>query len=84
MTTLTINIDDNLKENVQKKVRKEGETLTSLIAHFLKSYLEDKWVFRLTPKEELLKAIREGEEEIRSGKAKLYHSTEEMFRDILG
>ncbi len=83
MTTLTINIDDDLKESVQKKVRKEGETLTSLIAHFLKSYLEDKWVFCLTPKEELLRAHREGEKEIRSGKAKLYDSVEEMMRDAL-
>ena len=83
MTTLTINIDGNLKERAQKKVRKEGETLTALIAHFLKTYLEDKWVFRLTPKEELLKAMRESEEKIRSGKAKLYNSAEEMMRDIL-
>ena len=84
MTTLTINIDKNLKKGVQKRVKKEGLTLTALISQFFKSYLKGEWELQLTPPtKQLLEAIREADEEIRSGKAKLYDNVDKMFNDIL-
>jgi antitoxin component of RelBE/YafQ-DinJ toxin-antitoxin module len=83
MTTLTIKLDEQLKAGVQKKVEREGMTLTALISQFFKGYLKDQYEFRLVPKAEVLKAHRELEEEIKSGKAKIYKTAKEMSDDIL-
>lgn len=84
MTTLTIKLDERLKAGVQKKVEREGLTLTALIAQFFKGYLEDQYELRLVPSAELLKAIQESEEQIRSGNYKAYRTAKEMHDDIMG
>lgn len=84
MTTLTINLDEQIKSQAQQKVKKEGLTLTALISRFLKEYLKGGWELRLTPAgKEVLKASRELDEEIANGTAKSYSSAEEMTEDIL-
>ena len=84
MTTLTIKLDERLKAGVQKKVEKEGMTLTALISQFFKGYLQDQFELRLVPKPEVLKAFQEMERDIRSGKAKFYKTAKEMHDDIMG
>ncbi len=85
MNTLTINLNKMLKVKAQKKAKEEGMTLTALISQFLKSYLRDEWEFKMTPAAEkrMPDAIRESDEELANGTAKLYSSAEEMTEDIL-
>ena len=83
MTTLTIKLDERLKAGVQKKVEKEGMTLTALISQFFKGYLQDQFELRLVPRSEILRAHQEALREIKSGKAKLYKTAKEMSDDIL-
>jgi antitoxin component of RelBE/YafQ-DinJ toxin-antitoxin module len=84
MTTLTINLDEQIKSQAQQKVKKEGLTLTALISRFLKEYLQGEWELRLTPHgKEVLEASRELDEEIANGTAKVYNSAEELTRDVL-
>jgi antitoxin component of RelBE/YafQ-DinJ toxin-antitoxin module len=86
MTTLTINLDEQIKSQAQQKVKKEGLTLTALISRFLKEYLQGKWEMRImSPQAEarMLAAIKESDEEIASGKAKLYNNVDKMMDDIL-
>ena len=84
MTTLTIKLDERLKAGVQKKVEKEGMTLTALISQFFKGYLQDQFELRLVPKAEVQEAIKELEGQIRSGKFKAYRTAKEMHDDIMG
>jgi len=83
MTTLTIKLDERLKAGVQKKVEREGMTLTALIAQFFKGYLKDQYEFRLMPKPEVLEAFQEMEKQIQSGKYKSYRTAKEMHDDIM-
>ena len=84
MTTLTINLDDKLKKRAQKRAKKQGLTLTSLISGFLNEYLQGYWEMRLTPQgRELLEASREADEELANGTGKLYSNVDEMMEDIL-
>lgn len=85
MTTLTINLNSQLKARAQKKVKKEGLTLTALISRFLDEYLRDEWELRISPRagKRLLDIRKEMREELASGKAKLYDNVDEMFEDIL-
>lgn len=45
MSSLTINMDDELKAQVQKKTKKDNVTLTFVITQALKAYNEGKLVF---------------------------------------
>ena len=86
MTTLTINLDEQIKSQAQQKVKKEGLTLTALISRFLKEYLRGEWEMRImSPQAEarMLAAIKESDEEIANGTAKVYSSAEEITEDIL-
>ncbi len=85
MTTLTINLNSQLKAKVQKKVKKEGMTLTALISRFLDEYLKDEWELRISHRAEkrLLEAMKQSREDLASGKAKLYDNVDQMFEDIL-
>lgn len=47
MTSLTINLDEDLKAEVQSKVKKEGVTITFVITQALKAYNENKLKFGL-------------------------------------
>lgn len=47
MTSLTVNIEELLKETVQKKAQKDGVTLTFVVIQALKAYKEDKLKFGL-------------------------------------
>ena len=85
MTTLTINLDNQLKAKAQKKVKKEGLTLTALISRFLDEYLKGEWELKISPRagKRLLETRKQMREELASGKAKLYNSAEELTEDIL-
>ena len=48
MTTLTIRIDDILKERAQELIKKDWITFTFIINQFLKSYSEWRAKFSLT------------------------------------
>lgn len=47
MTSLTINIEELLKETAQKKAQKDGVTLTFVVTQALKAYNENKLKFGL-------------------------------------
>jgi hypothetical protein len=47
MTSLTINLENVLKETVQKKAKKDGVTLTFIVIQALKAYNENKLNFGL-------------------------------------
>lgn len=83
MTTLTINIDEHLKADVQKRTHKEGLTLTALISRFFKSYLNNEFEMRLVPNDKVLRAHKQALKELENGTAKLYNSAEEMIEDIM-
>lgn len=70
MSTITVNIDPKLKSAAQKKVQKDGLTLTILISQFFKAYVNDEWVFTLSPclksKQRALDvALRESDKDIK-------------------
>ena len=83
MTTLTINLDENLKTEVQKKVKKDGFTITALISQFFKSYLQDEWELKLSKKVELLEEHKEVLKLIKENKADLYNNAQDMTEKIL-
>ncbi|PIZ72553.1 hypothetical protein COY07_03075 [Candidatus Peregrinibacteria bacterium CG_4_10_14_0_2_um_filter_43_11] len=83
MSTLTINLDPVLKSKAQKKAKKEGLTLTALIAQFFKSYLNDECGLTLKLKNEIVETMKELDEDIKNGTAKAYSNAHEMFEDIL-
>ncbi|MBI2464156.1 hypothetical protein HYV57_04315 [Candidatus Peregrinibacteria bacterium] len=45
MTSLTINIENELKKNAQKKAKKDGVTITFIVINALKAYKEGKLKF---------------------------------------
>jgi len=47
MTSLTINVEEPLKEGVQKKAKKDGVTLTFIVIQALKAYKDGKLKFGL-------------------------------------
>lgn len=47
MTSLTINLEEPLKNNVQKKAKKDGVTLTFVVVQALKAYKDGKLQFGL-------------------------------------
>ena len=47
MTSLTINLDEDLKAEAQSKVKREGVTITFVVTQALKAYNEDKLKFGL-------------------------------------
>ncbi len=85
MSTLTINMNETLKAKARKMAKEEGLTLTALITQLLKSYLRNECMFRMTPAAEkrMDDAIRESDEALANGTARLYSSAEEMTDDIL-
>ncbi|MBU0578277.1 hypothetical protein KJ742_02980 [Patescibacteria group bacterium] len=85
MSTLTINLDEHIKSKAQKKVKKEGLTLTALISRFLKEYLRGEWEFRISPAADkrMMETISQLKKDIASGKAKRYDDVDEMFEDML-
>ena len=86
MSTLTINLDKKLKKRVQKIAKKEGFTLTALVAQFFKDYAKGKVVcgLHLKLKDEILESYQEALEEINEGKSsKSYKTAEELSSDIM-
>ena len=86
MTTLTINLDEQIKNNAQKRVKKEGLTLTALISRFLKEYLKGEWEMRLmSPQAErrMTNAINQLKKDIANGTAKRYDDVDKMMDDVL-
>jgi len=47
MTSLTINLENQLKQIVQKKAKRDGVTLTFVVVQALKAYESDKLKFGL-------------------------------------
>jgi antitoxin component of RelBE/YafQ-DinJ toxin-antitoxin module len=47
MTTLTVNIDDQIKSQAQKKTEKDGVTLTFVVNQCLKAYASNEMKFKL-------------------------------------
>ena len=47
MTSLTINLEEQLKSNIQKKAKKDGVTLTFIVVQALKAYKDGKLQFGL-------------------------------------
>jgi len=47
MTSLTINLEELLKANAQKKAQKDGVTLTFIVTQALKAYSDNKLKFGL-------------------------------------
>jgi len=47
MTTLTVNIDDQIKHQAQKKTEKDGVTLTFVVSQCLKAYAQNEMKFKL-------------------------------------
>lgn len=83
MTTLTINLDENLKTEVQKKVKKDGFTVTALVSQFFKSYLQNEWELKLSQKTEVLEVHKEALKLIKENKAELYNTAQDMTEKIL-
>ena len=52
MTTLTINVDDKVKQKAQILSKKDGATLTFVINQFLKLYINNEIKFSLNKDEE--------------------------------
>lgn len=57
MTTLTIQVDNQLKEQAQKISKDDGVTLTFLITQFLKAYSKGKIQFELVQEEKAFEAL---------------------------
>ena len=51
MSTITVNIDNELKKKAQEKAKREGTTLTFIVSHFFKSYTDGQIEFELIQKE---------------------------------
>jgi hypothetical protein len=49
MTSLTINLEDQLKQVAQKKAKQDGVTLTFIVVQALKAYKNNKLKFCLVP-----------------------------------
>lgn len=47
MTSLTINLENQLKQTVQKKAKQDGVTLTFVVVQALKAYENDQLKFGL-------------------------------------
>ena len=45
MSSLTINLDEDLKSKIQKKTKKDGVTITFVVTQALKAYNENKLKF---------------------------------------
>lgn len=52
MTSLTINVDETLKENAQKKAKKNGVTLTFVVTQALMAYHKNQLKFGILPDDE--------------------------------
>lgn len=92
MANINIRIDQKLKKAASEVFNNVGLDMSSAVKLFLtQAVIAKKIPFRVltvngfTPEfeEELLKDIAEMDEEIKSGKAKLYNSVDEMMDDIL-
>lgn len=92
MANINIRIDQKLKQAASEVFNNVGLDMSSAVKLFLtQTVIVKKIPFRVltvngfTPEfeEELLKDIAEAEEDVRTGKAKLYDNVDEMMADIL-
>ena len=83
MTTLTININENLKMGAQKKAKAEGFTVTALVSQFLKSYLQNEWEMKLSLKTEVIESHKEALRLVKNGHVDLYKNAEEITKSVL-
>ena len=92
MANINIRIDEKLKKAASEVFDNVGLDMSSAVKLFLRqAVIAKKIPFRVltvngfTPEfeEELLKDIAEMDEEVRTGKGKVYESVDEMMDDVL-
>ena len=82
MAEITLNIDNDVKEQLLMLAEKAGLTPTQFLKTLLQDFLSSDDYEELEIGEETKKSLLEGSKEFEDGKLKIYDDWREMFEDI--
>lgn len=79
--TITAKIDPELKSQAERVARELGVSLSFVINNRLREFVRQKEII-LTPNEETIRAIKEGEHDYKTGKLGRPKNVEDFLKDM--